>query len=169
VKDAILAINKIYESNSRNFELRSLRFALKIMEDNFDKLKIEYREQLEEKLTNWGCDSKCLIAMSDSELTKIVVEELKKILPPKERLNELKALRDKRIAHHESINETKIPSVLWKQIDDLLEIAKKVVGVIGNHYLGILFEINGEYSLTSDTSKTSLSLLRLLRKAEILS
>lgn len=49
----------------------------------------------------------------------------------------LRTLRDKRIAHPESIDQTELPQVLWEEIKKLLEVAKKVVGIMGNNYLNV--------------------------------
>ena len=174
-KNTILAINKIYEKpnyskrNKNQYELRSLPAAIKILKDNCNELKIEYREQLEEKLTNWGFDRKCLISLSDSELTNIVAEAISIKLPSQDEIKDIKNIRDKLVAHHELLDETKISSIVWPHLEDLLARAKKIVGVIGNHYLGSFYEINdGEYVLSSNASTTSCSLVRLLNKAGIL-
>ncbi|MEH2339076.1 AbiU2 domain-containing protein [Nostoc sp.] len=168
IKNTILAINKIYEEPKNKYQLRSLPDAVKILKDNCNDLKIEYREQLEEKLTNWGFDKKCLISLSDSELTNIVAEALSTKLPSQDEIKDIKDVRDKRVAHHEFIDETKISSIMWPHLEDLLERAKKIVGVIGNHYLGSFYENNdGEYVFSSEVSKTSRSLVRLFQKAGI--
>jgi hypothetical protein len=168
VKNTILAINKIYEIPKNNkYPLRSLPAAIKILTDNCNELKIEYREQLEEKLNNWGFDRKCLISLSDSELTNLVAEALSTKLPSEDEIKDIKNVRDKRVAHHELIDETKISPIMWPRLDDLLARAKKIVGVIGNHYLGEFYEINEEYVLSYNASETSCSLVRLLKKAGI--
>lgn len=167
VKNTILAINKIYEIPKKKYPLRSLPAAIKILKDNYNEWKIEYREQLEEKLTDWGADKKCLISLSDSELTNIVAETLSTKLPSENEIKDIRDVRDKRVAHHELIDETEILSIMWPHVDDLLALAKEMVGVIGNHYLGELYEINGEYVLSYNASETSRSLVRLLKQAGI--
>ncbi|MEH2274433.1 MAG: hypothetical protein V7K40_06385 [Nostoc sp.] len=167
LKNTILAINKIYETPKKTYPLRSLPAAVKILKDNCNKFKIEQREQLEQKLTNWGLDKKCFISLSDLELTNIVAEALNTKLPSKEEIKNIKEVRDKQVAHHELIDKEK-SSIMWSHLDDLLARAKKIVGVIGNHYIGSFYEINdGEYVLSYDASITSLSLMRLLKKAGI--
>lgn len=148
--------------------MRSLPAAIEILKYNCDQLKIEYREQLEEKLTNWGFDRKCLVSLSDSEFTNFVAEALSTKLPSKDEIKDIRDVRDKRVAHHEFIDETKISSIMWPHLEDLLARAKKIVGVIGNHYLGSFYEINdGEYVLSSNASTASISLVRLLKQANI--
>lgn len=168
IKNTILAINKIYEiPKNKKYPLRSLPSAIKILKDNCNELKIKNREQLEEKLTNWGVDKKCLISLSDSELTNVVAEALSRKLPSEDEIKNIKNVRDKRVAHHELIDEIEISSIKWPHLDDLLIRAKKIVAIIGNHYLDKLYEINGEYVLSYDASITSRSLVRLLKKAGI--
>ncbi|MBN3960376.1 hypothetical protein [Nostoc sp. NMS8] len=167
VRNTILSINKIYERPNKKYPPRSLPAAIEILKDNCNELKIEYREQLEYKLNNWGFDRKCLLSLSDSELTNIVAEALSRKLPSKDEIKNIRDVRDKRVAHHESIDETKIESIMWRHLDDLLVRAKKIVGVIGNHYLGSLYEIDGKYVLSDNASETSRSLMRLLKQAGI--
>ncbi|MEH1941790.1 MAG: hypothetical protein V7L01_16445 [Nostoc sp.] len=168
VKNTILAINKVYEIPKNKYPLRSLPAAIKILKSNRNEFKIEYREQLEYQLNNWGFDRKCLISLSDSELTNIVAEALSTKLPSEDEIKDIRDVRDKRVAHHELIDETKISSIMWPHLDDLLARAKKIVGVISNHYLGELYENNGEYVLSYNASETSRSLVRLLKKAGII-
>lgn len=161
----ILAVNKIYERPGR-FPSRSIPAALKLLQNHSTKLNIEYREQLEQKLALWGVKAD-LKTKSDQEVTSIVVEQIEKMLSAEDidsALKRLKTLRDKRIAHSESIDETELPQVLWKEIEKLLEVAKKVVGIIGNNYLNVLYELDGEYELSSDASRLGCALSRLLKK-----
>lgn len=168
VKDLIISVSKIFDPNER-FNLRSLYAAIKLINDNPHKLKIEYRFKLEEKLAIWGLDRKCLIAMTDSELTMTVVKMLNDKMPFKDDMEAIKNIRDKRLAHNESIDEAKISVVLWQELENLVELAKSVLGIIGNHYLGSLYEINGEYTLSEDALIESRSLVRLFRQAGIIS
>ena len=110
-----------------------------------------------------------MISLSDSELTNIVAEALSIKLPSQDEIKDIKNIIDKLVAHHELLDETKISLIVWPHLEDLLARAKKIVGVIGNHYLGSFYEINdGEYVLSSNASITSCSLVRLLNKAGIL-
>ena len=167
-KDTILSINKIFERNPRNkFNLRSLYAAVKIINDNPHELKIENRVQLEEKLAIWGLDRKCLIAMTESELTTIVAKTLNDKMPSEDDIKEIKNIRDKRLAHNESIDEKKIFVPEWTKLDNLIELAKKILGIIGNHYLGTSYEMNGEYYLSKDAAIPSQSLIKLFKEAGI--
>ncbi|AUB42272.1 hypothetical protein COO91_08389 [Nostoc flagelliforme CCNUN1] len=167
-KDIVLSISKIFDHNDR-FSLRSLYAAIKIINNNSHELKIQYRIQLEEKLGIWGLDRKCLIAMTDSELTTIVAKVLNDKMPFKDDMKAIKNIRDKRLAHDESIDEAKISVIMWQELDNLVELAKSILGIIGNHYLGSLYEINGEYTLSEDALIESRSLVRLFKQAGIIS
>ncbi|MBD2510102.1 hypothetical protein H6G91_22865 [Nostoc muscorum FACHB-395] len=167
-KDIVLSISKIFDNNDR-FSLRSLYAAIKIINNNSHELKIEYRIQLEEKLGIWGLDRKCLIAMTDSELTTLVGKMLNDKMPSKDDIKAIKNIRDKRLAHDECIDEAKISVILWQELDNLVELAKSILGIIGNHYLGSLYEINGEYTLSENALIESRSLVRLFKQAGIIS
>jgi hypothetical protein len=167
-KEIVLCLIKIYENNDK-YPLRSFPCAIKLIQENCNQLKIEYREQLEDKLTTWGLEKKCLITMTDSELTTVVCNVLKDKIPSPSAMKAIKNIRDKRLAHSELIDETEILPIIWQQIDDLIALAKTLLGVIGNSYLGSLYEINEEYSLSYDASIASHSLIRLLKQASIVS
>jgi hypothetical protein len=158
----ILAITKIYECPSNRNKLRSIPVALNLLENYSTILKIEHREQLEQKLTLCGIEE-CLRTKSDQEITEIVVKQIQEMLPPKDKgggLDRLKKLRDKRIAHSEAIIE--LPEIFWREIEEPLEVAKKVVGIIGNHYLNVLYEIDGKYELSYEPEQIRSALCRLL-------
>lgn len=164
----ILAITKIYEHErpKSKFKLRSIPVALNLLKNHSTTLKIEDREQLEHKLTLWGVEE-CLKTKSDQEVTEIVVKQIQERLSAEDiggALERLKTFRDKRIAHSESIDETDLKQVFWKEIDLLIELAQKVVGLIGNHYLNVLYEIDGEYELSYEAKQIRSALCRLLDK-----
>lgn len=106
--------------------------------------------------------------MTDSELTTIVAKILNDKMPSKDDMKAIKSIRDKRLAHDESIDESKISVIMWQELDNLVELAKSILGIIGNHYLGSLYEINGKYTLSEDALIESRSLVRLFRQAGII-
>ncbi|WP_193200384.1 hypothetical protein [Nostoc sp. MG11] len=175
-KDSVLSLNKIYESNLK-YDLKSIPAAIKLIEENLDKFEIKYRQELEEKLITlnlerkalWNLERKDLMCLTDSELTKIVCKELNERMPSKEEMKDIKCVRDKQLAHNESIDDTKVPSIYWEFLEKLLENAQTIVIVLGKHYTGKYYEINGKYVLSSDASEISRSLSRLLNKAGIVS
>lgn len=165
LSQTILAVNKIFEQPGR-YVVRSIPSALKLLQNNSAKLNIEHREQLEQKLASWGVEANLKIK-SDQEITNIVVEQIGKMLLEKDAnsaLKRLKTLRDKRIAHPEHIDETKLPQVYWREIDDSLKLAKEVIGIIGNNYLNVHYELDGEYVLSYDASLIANALSSLLNK-----
>jgi len=164
----ILAVGKIYEHPRRDgkYPPRSIYAALNLLQERSTRLNIEDREQLEQKLISWHIEDE-LITKSDPEVTNIIVEKINKTLSEeniRSALDGLRELRDKRIAHSEAIDETKLRQILWRDIENLLKVAKEVVGIIGNHYLGVLYEQEGKYELSSDAARISSSLSRLLKK-----
>jgi hypothetical protein len=83
-------------------------------------------------------------------------------------LIEMKNVRDKAIAHSEAIHASRLKLPTYAKIDQLVDMAKKFVVVVGNGYLGINYEPDGKYLYTSDAKRASRSLRRLLVKAGIL-
>lgn len=166
-RQLILSIVKIYEPPNNRHPIRSLPTALELIQENRNTLKIHYRDELEHKLLKLGCDQDTLKNLCEPQLTEKVVQMLKHQCPSKEALDALKSQRDKRIAHNEAINETKLRQVCWGEPEDLLEKAKMMMGILGNHYLGLIYEENGDYHQSYDARKAARSLSRLFNEAGI--
>jgi AbiU2 len=164
----ILSINKIYEKVGR-YPTRSIPAALSLLEQHCENFKIQDRDGLEQKLAELGFDRESLRELCEPQLTQMVIKYLKKGCPSQDDLNALKTHRDKRIAHNEAINDDKLPEILWGEPEKLLEYAKHVMGILGNHYLGSRYEIDGKYELSYDARQTGITLSRLLNEAGIVS
>lgn len=52
----------------------------------------------------------------------------------------------------------------WLALNELVEFAKYIVGVLGWAYLSTAYSINGNYILTSDAKEPSFAMTRLLNK-----
>lgn len=169
----ILAIARLYERPKHKYPIRSIPVALKLLQEYADELPIKRRPFIVGMLAELGYDMGQLQLMSDPEITLKIAKYFLNHIQPKmsemqDALNALKKVRDKAIAHREAIELSELKLPYYAEIDQLVDMAKKFVVVIGNGYLGMNYELNGKYLYTSDAKRASRSLRRLLIKAGIL-
>jgi len=174
----VLAIAKLYERPKRKYDIKSIPVALKLLQDNADKLPIKRKPLVLDKLVEFGYDMEQVQVMPDKEITLRIVKYFSDNLQPKtinsnineihDALNALRKVRNKAIAHREAIEVSELKLPYYAKIDQLVDMAKKFVVVIGNGYLGMNYELNGKYLHTSDAKRARRSLGRLLIKAGIL-
>lgn len=172
----ILAVTRLYEKPNPRYPIRSIPEGLKLIEKYAKKFDIKRKSIVIGKLEELGYDAGQLQKMSDVDLTLKMVKHFSENLPQSliseadmpRALNALKTIRDKAIAHREAIEVSglKIPS--YAKIDQLVDLAKKFVIIVGNGYLGLNYELDGRYLHTSDAKRASRSLRRLLVKAGVL-
>jgi hypothetical protein len=80
-------------------------------------------------------------------------------------LGRLKAVRDKKIAHHEI---AELPGSTYAQINLLLGFAKDFVSTIGMPYMQTVYQWDdGKYVLSVDAEAASRNMRRLLKNAGI--
>lgn len=176
-EQVILAITKIFEQPNARYPTRSIPSALKILDENAERIPIAEPRILRKRLLELGADQKSLEKKSDSELTKLLVVLLRTAMPSVSAddpsklsgpMNALKIARDKKIAHHEAIAAESMARTTWGEINPLLEFSKKAVGVIGTAYLSTAYEVDhGEYLLTGDAKRAGRALNRLFKKANL--
>ncbi|TKB83311.1 MAG: hypothetical protein E8D44_08685 [Nitrospira sp.] len=171
---AILSVTKLFERASKQYPTRSIPAALKVLSLAKNSLPISQRLIVLEKLAEFGYRKTDLESYVDSQITELIAKEFESRLPQVElpdpmsrSLDALRTVRDKSIAHHESIDTSIFPKATYGEMQELLSYAKDFVSVIGFGYLNIVYRINGDYFLTSDAETSSRCLKRLLRKAEI--
>lgn len=176
----ILSVTKIYEPSNRRYQLRSIPSAIDLLTLSCDELTIEQRPRLIRKMVTMGYDEAELSKLSDSEITKIIINYFRNKLPDSDyhsvgncalsqALNSLKTARDKNIAHNEAINISDIPKATYAEIDNLIDLAKEFTSLVGDAYLSIIYESDDGYSfLSSDAKRSYRSLKRLLVKADII-
>lgn len=78
----------------------------------------------------------------------------------------LKTIRDKKLAHNESVSGFDSPT--WSELMELVELAKTFLGIIGWAYLNIAYKIDENYNLTDDAKRPSIALTRLLSELKII-
>ena len=168
----VLSITKIFEKPTR-YPIRSIPRALDILEKNSEIITITDHQTLINRLSKWenqiSIDNK-----TDSELTILLVSILRQETPSVHtdtlmKMNALKTMRDKQIAHHEATAVENIEKVTWDEIDSILRFAKSTVGVIGKVYLELSYESeDGEYHLTGRAKRSGIALNRLFKKANLI-
>ncbi len=172
----ILAVTRLYEKPNPRYQIRSVSEALKVLEKYAKEFDIKRKSIVIGKLEELGYDGGQLQKMSDVDLTLKIVQHFSENLPQSliseagmpRALNALKTIRDKAIAHREAIEVSglKIPS--YAKIDQLVDLAKKFIIIVGNGYLGINYEVDSRFFHTSEAKRASRSLRRLLVKAGVL-
>jgi hypothetical protein len=66
----------------------------------------------------------------------------------------------KSLAHNEHVAAIDAPT--WNALIDLLDLAKRVVGILGWAYFSTAYTIDGEYLMSEDAQRASYALDRLL-------
>lgn len=166
-RQLILLVARLYEKPNKYYPTRSIPSALKVLKENADSLEIQQRPILEKKLEKQGMNLNELKLLTDEDLTLKVVYFFNNKMPLSEEKSELvlgkalysaQTLRNKYIAHHETVSWKELPKPTYEQLVDLIEVAKEFVSIIGMSYL------SGDYLSGSDATRSSRCLKRLLEK-----
>jgi len=173
----VLSLNKLFEVEKKN-PSRSIPSVLTYLEKNAFILKINSKSKLISGLNELGGDGDFSEndPLPDSEFSKILVSRLRQFIPHhkgdtklSKTLIALRESRDKRIAHNEHIESTRIAGVTWNECIELLDFAKKFTATIGFGYLSLMMQWpSGEYILSDDAERRSVALKRLFKKAGII-
>jgi len=166
--EAVLAATRINDKPNDQYPTRCLRGLLKYLEqfhrelpclrEEYQLLKLLYTRDNTENLIDCVKNSPNDFPI---ELKRYVFFELE-VSPLVELSQELKTYRDKVLVHNENVENVNSP--LWVSIEELITLAKFVVGVLGWAYFSTSYSVNGEYILTSDAIRPSICLDRLIRK-----
>ena len=173
----ILTVAKLYERPKKQYVIRSIPNALKVLEENAGILDIPERPTLNNWFISKGHDAVEMENCSNEEITHLLVAYFNERIPePMENsaeeldraLHAVKATRDKKISHNEQIPNEAIPRPTYQELTDLLALAKEFAGAIGLSYLSTAYEDSeGSYILTSDSGRSSRCLTRILKKLEV--
>jgi len=175
-RQLILSLARIYEAPNNRYSIRSIPVGLKILEENAGTLPIPERPTLIKDLKKLGLDASMLNPMTDQELTIEVVNYLKGKIPrPIENgslldraLHATQTLRNKNVAHPESIAWSDLPKPKYSELKTLIDIAKDFVSLVGLPYLSIGYQCDaGDYLLSSDATRSLRCLKRIFEKLEI--
>ena len=146
------------------------------MEENPDKWTIPQKPDLIKVLGKLGLDASKLKKMNDSEVTNEVAKHFREITPKPKRsgsllddaLHATKTLWDKSVAHHEMVAWKDLPKPIYSELKELIEFGKHFISVIAFGYTTIAYTCDdGDYSLSSDATRSQRCLKRIFEKLEI--
>jgi len=164
---ALLFVAKLSEKSK--YPVRSVPAALKLLDEKAGVLQIQDRGFLIGRLLELDrtCSSSSLELLSDTELTKLVVQHYTKRFIDSVPREALRQIRNTVVAHNGQ-NATAL-DISLHELDDLLDQAKRFIGLVGRAYLSTIYEdSDGKYFFEFETRKASLGLRRLLVEAEII-
>jgi hypothetical protein len=164
---ALLFVSKLSERSK--YPVRSVPAALKLLNEHAGVLKIQDRGFLIERLLEldpmhftYGLET-----LSDAELTGLVVQHYTKSFVESIPREALRQIRNTVVAHNGQ-NATALDIALH-ELDDLLDQAKRFLGLVGRAYLSTVYEdSDGKYFFDFETGRASLGLRRLLVEANII-
>ena len=172
-----LALTRMYDKPSRHYPTRSIPAVLDLLRANASSLRLHEKEPLTRKLVEAEHDVSQLQQLSDSEITKELVDVYDATLPKHddpqsselaEALEGLKMLRDKVIAHNEAVSKADLKSTAWNKAEKLLNYAKDFAEVVGAAYLALMYkDVEGTYGLTKDAQRITWHMKKLLARAGI--
>lgn len=162
----VLAAARVYDNPSATYPTRCLKGVLQYLVDNNDDLP-SIREPYQLRLTLESMKApNVLIETIEGEPKKFAlgfaafVSSLLNSPLRMDALEKLKTIRDKTFAHNEQVSRISGPT--WESLQDLILIAKNVVGALGWAYFSTAYVISGKYILTDDASRSTYALNRLL-------
>ena len=166
--DAILSVARLYDNPNKRYPTRCIKGLLQFLEDNINELpSIQEKYNLGLQLEQIGAPKELIESLdkSDSEFISSLSYYYNKLIDSpeiSETINKLKNLRDKSIAHNEMAESVAGPT--WEGLENLIQKAKDLTGILGWAFLNIVYVSEGKYFLSSDAEKPSRALDRLLRE-----
>lgn len=172
----ILQAARIFEANNSRYPIRSIPSALAVLQQHGDQFVVEQRPGLIRALSREGVLSEQLNGLSDSEITRFVVDFFSRRMSESDpegfhnarALMALKTVRDKTVAHPEAIAISELPKTTFADIDRLAALARTFLGAVGFGYLSTAYaDDSGDHLMSSDAKRSAFCLRRLLQNAGI--
>ncbi|HLP94145.1 MAG TPA: hypothetical protein VK168_08915 [Saprospiraceae bacterium] len=174
-RDVIMCLARIYDKPNNKHETLGLQYLLKKMRESANEFpSISENQHFQKELERAGMPEEIIYKlkqMKDSPESAVIEvanffsgKAKSKELKPK--ITSLETLRNKKLAHNDNIEaiETTLTS---KDILDLIEFAKKFIGVLG-WFFNTAYSINGEYILTDDSKRDSFTLKNIFIELKII-
>jgi hypothetical protein len=166
--EAILSLARIYDEPHNKYPTRCIKQLIKILyepeKNGLTTIKEKFLalseiqhygipKYIEEYLHN---DEAILFAKN---LAQHIESEL---IQPEfiEILNEIKDIRDKYLAHNESI--VNIKTVTWKNFDYLIEFVQMIIGIVGWAFFTNSYSMKGDYKLSKESKLVSYNIKNTL-------
>jgi len=162
--EAVLAVARVYDKPSKRFPTRCMHRALDLMELSADELpEIVEAYNTQDHLRTFGAppDIVQAVNLGKAEFIRIYVLFFRDILNSTSiisKVERLKDLRDKRIAHNDSAG---IVGPTWESLNELIQQAQEFVGVVGWAFFSTVYIAGDSYMLSSDAERPSRALYRL--------
>lgn len=170
--ESVLALSRLYDNPSRNRN-RCILSVLKILKDK-QKNAPDIIESIQtiEHLRHFNLPDILISDVEKNDSSSFAkhfswhmdIEYQKEAF--QDNINELRKVRDKVIAHNEPHDD--VYTIKWQTFDDLLEYAKKLVGIIGWAFFSTAYIIKDRYLLTEDANILSRSIENLLDDYDII-
>jgi hypothetical protein len=173
-RDVILCLAKIYDE-PKNHETLCFKYLLKKMKECAKEFpSVSENSHIRNELLRAGMPFETinkLSKMKDSPESGAieVANFFSGRISSKEnkaKIYSLKTLRNKKIAHNDNI-EIIEDLLTWRDILDLIELAKNFVGVLG-WFFNTAYSINGEYILSKDSKRARITLNNLFIDLKII-
>jgi hypothetical protein len=167
-RDLILGLSRLYEPYSVRNPGRSLPATAHHVATHAAELQVWNRQPLFNFLIIHGESRLEIEAFSDERLSLTLARHLDLNMvradsttgrPLDEALARPKAVRDKRIAHHDRVSHSSLLIPGWNHLVDLIDGARGTVELVADSYLRV------SYNLVSDAKQAVHSLRRLLDRA----
>lgn len=177
IRTFILQAAKLFERPSARHRIRSIPAAIKVLRDHGDNLSIPRRAHLIKVLSRLGVSTQQVKNLDDKYLTAFVADFFAMQIS-KDRtegvnnantIELIKEIRDRVVAHPESIHITELPHPTFLQIDQLIVFAKTFVCAVGAGYANGFYEDDdGNYCATARANMATAQLRRLLKRTRVL-
>lgn len=162
--EAVLAVARVYDKPGKRHPTRCIRRALDLMEQYSEELPDiveEYNTQIH--LEGVGASTEVVrsVSLGKVQFVKLYVPYIREILNSDEILSKverLKDLRDKRLAHNDP---AAIVGPTWDALKELILRAQQFVGVVGWAFFSTVYISDDYYLLSSDAQRPSRALNRL--------
>jgi hypothetical protein len=161
VSEAILAAARIFDKPNARYPTRCIRRALELMDQGINDLpEIVESHNTKLNLIESGADPEVIesVDKGKSVFIPLYVASVRRMLV--EKVEKLKHVRDKRIAHNEAAS---VVGPTWEAVLDLVGQVQSFVGVLGWAFFSIVYVTDNSYFLSEDAQRPARALKRLAK------
>lgn len=164
----VLSVTRIYEPYSTRNPGRTLPAAIRHIEVHATTLPVPNRGPLVDYLASRGHSREAVEAIPNEQLSLTFAKTLGAEIPQgdtastsplSQALAQLKAARDKAIAHHDRVSPSSLLIPGWAHLVKLIDTAREALTLVAHAYLSV------GYNLAGDAGWPVHSLRELLRRA----
>jgi len=161
----VLAVTRLLDRERNQYQLQSTHGVLKFLKAHIEEIPLKEPVFVRQAGMRLGYR----IDSFEENPTAIVDVLMDRLPHPDENLalNQLKALRDKRIAHPERISAESLPAPTWESAMTLLKIPTEALAVSGAYTSTGFVDNQGRLLIDSDAKRAAFATLRLLREIDI--